>query len=757
MNRRKFLSKGLLGGVVVGVSPIRGWAGSDDFSSLTPPKILNFNPAMKYRPMGNTGVLVSEISLGGLVMAESVHRYAIDHGVNLVHVGWDYLGGQAIKTLSTVLRSVRDKVYIGQQYTYLTRQIVNIGNQTEKESLSCPAIYWWPTSAKENLGGWFPANECWRRKTEPSEVPFIERIKVMHDPVNVKIPAIYVKCPQRSLFNLNRHREGIVGSQDHPIQLNVLPILRFAVWVQGFRDAIVDGETSQLCRGSPAIQKDAFQVGRLHLKKLADDLVHFRIVPNRDSNPSSFNAASSSDLEDHCNGRNDSEGSNYQRGDSIQPIKLPVRVIGGIVFLCLTFFFAWLSVDYVLTYDGIRGWVGFWGFALLGLLSIWSFFAMLAGTWDLSCVHDHQKRGESQQLTRKVAHKDLTGTNRLFYPMIIGRCLDARISVTSPTGVTKPSLSEVLIILTEKIEIVHESIAINKQPIVPDRLQIFVGKKDCRKPLLAQVQGIIWCYHYFVESPYRAVDGISGYLVERICLSDAKSYFSDHGGSPACIFENAYVGPFASSLPSKGVTHIRTATYHPSPFTHLQPISASLGGNGRNCNLIYLPRRLGDQCIRLSPGRAHLGELLIHALKLTLHCSQSQVSKISADSSGSDQQTGENDGKPFPPTCVYRHGDRFSDNYGFLCICVGWLLSGILTYFGFGRVYEHRRHGWLLFLGALLLNALATASGFIGCLPWNWGRCLTDGQDHGQNQTFHYCAHNYLKTKEIKYLTNHLI
>jgi hypothetical protein len=70
--------------------------------------------------MGNTGVLVSEISLGGLVMAESVHRYAIDHGVNLVHVGWDYLGGQAIKTLSTVLRSARDKVYIALKDDYPT-------------------------------------------------------------------------------------------------------------------------------------------------------------------------------------------------------------------------------------------------------------------------------------------------------------------------------------------------------------------------------------------------------------------------------------------------------------------------------------------------------------------------------------------------------------------------------------------------------------------------------------------------------------
>ena len=81
----------------MGASPLRALSGNWDISSAEAPKILNYNPAMKYRPMGNTGVLVSEISLGGLVMAESVHRYAIEHGVNLVHVGWDYLGGQSIK------------------------------------------------------------------------------------------------------------------------------------------------------------------------------------------------------------------------------------------------------------------------------------------------------------------------------------------------------------------------------------------------------------------------------------------------------------------------------------------------------------------------------------------------------------------------------------------------------------------------------------------------------------------------------------
>jgi len=97
---------------------MRGKTGEDVKKSTSQPNILNFNPAMKYRPMGTTRLLVSEISLGGLVMAESVHRYAIEHGVNLVHVAWDYLGGQSIRTLGAGLRSLRDRFYLALKDDY---------------------------------------------------------------------------------------------------------------------------------------------------------------------------------------------------------------------------------------------------------------------------------------------------------------------------------------------------------------------------------------------------------------------------------------------------------------------------------------------------------------------------------------------------------------------------------------------------------------------------------------------------------------
>ena len=45
--------------------------------------------------------------------------------------------------------------------------------------------------------------------------------------------------------------------------------------------------------------------------------------------------------------------------------------------------------------------------------------------------------------------------------------------------------------------------------------------------------------------------------------------------------------------------------------------------------------------------------------------------------------------------------------------------------------------GWLLIGLAVLLDGLASASGMIGCLPWDWGRCLHDGEQHSQRDIFH--------------------
>src|ERR1035437_7354493 len=105
MGRRAFLQTsalaGALAGAAVAVSP----------ANAQTPKILNQQPGMKYRPLGATGIQLSEISLGGLVSVEAVLHYGIEKGVNLVHVAEAYLGGQSIVTLGKVMATKRDKVY----------------------------------------------------------------------------------------------------------------------------------------------------------------------------------------------------------------------------------------------------------------------------------------------------------------------------------------------------------------------------------------------------------------------------------------------------------------------------------------------------------------------------------------------------------------------------------------------------------------------------------------------------------------------
>jgi hypothetical protein len=48
-----------------------------------------------------------------------------------------------------------------------------------------------------------------------------------------------------------------------------------------------------------------------------------------------------------------------------------------------------------------------------------------------------------------------------------------------------------------------------------------------------------------------------------------------------------------------------------------------------------------------------------------------------------------------------------------------------------------------LAVSALLLNILATSSGIIGCLPWDWNKCLCDRQQYSEySQTFQHDAEN---------------
>jgi len=61
-------------------------------------------------------------------------------------------------------------------------------------------------------------------------------------------------------------------------------------------------------------------------------------------------------------------------------------------------------------------------------------------------------------------------------------------------------------------------------------------------------------------------------------------------------------------------------------------------------------------------------------------------------------------------------------------------LSFVLIAFGGAR---DGRIGSVLLVAGITLNILAATSWLIGCLPWDWGRCLHDGQEHSEYQDVH--------------------
>lgn len=112
LNRRKFLQTSAFATVATGLAPEFHFQDKKDTTKSKTKKILNFNEKMRYRQLGDSDIYFSAISLGGLGLDKSVAFYAIDNGVNLVHISTSYNNGSSIKILGSVLKEKRDKVYI---------------------------------------------------------------------------------------------------------------------------------------------------------------------------------------------------------------------------------------------------------------------------------------------------------------------------------------------------------------------------------------------------------------------------------------------------------------------------------------------------------------------------------------------------------------------------------------------------------------------------------------------------------------------
>jgi len=112
LTRRKFLQTSTFAAAAIGFIPTIQTEKQNQGQKVETKKILNYNSEMRYRRLGDTDIYFSVLSLGGIGLQRSVAYYAIDHGVNLVHMSEGYNNGNSIKELAAVLKEKRDNVYI---------------------------------------------------------------------------------------------------------------------------------------------------------------------------------------------------------------------------------------------------------------------------------------------------------------------------------------------------------------------------------------------------------------------------------------------------------------------------------------------------------------------------------------------------------------------------------------------------------------------------------------------------------------------
>lgn len=145
----------------------------------------------------------------------------------------------------------------------------------------------------------------------------------------------------------------------------------------------------------------------------------------------------------------------------------------------------------------------------------------------------------------------------------------------------------------------------------------------------------------------------------------------------------------------------------------------------------------------LNPLQAHVTSLSFYFMGLASSKNQSPTEQPNLQHARYGQKKGEAPRSPIGPVfpTVHRHGGKFADSYGIVCIFACLVLSIPIGGYGLFLACDLRnRVGWLLVAVSLVVGFLACMSGAIGCLPWNWRTCLHDGQEHSQKQEFRHQA-----------------
>ena len=187
-----------------------------------------------------------------------------------------------------------------------------------------------------------------------------------------------------------------------------------------------------------------------------------------------------------------------------------------------------------------------------------------------------------------------------------------------------------------------------------------------------------------------------------------------------------------------------------------------------DCPRHAYPRPVGQEELSLGqidltlhslPLKAHESTLSFYFVRLTPNKGQGSTKQPYLQRASYYQKKSEEPRSPICPvsSTVYRHGGKFADRYGMLCIGLCLLLSwfvmilGLLLFVDRGR----SRLGWSIFGIGVVLAAFACTSGAIGCLPWSWWNCLHDGCKHSQTnnntqgvfeRSHPFCCEDYHQT-----------
>ena len=120
------------------------------------------------------------------------------------------------------------------------------------------------------------------------------------------------------------------------------------------------------------------------------------------------------------------------------------------------------------------------------------------------------------------------------------------------------------------------------------------------------------------------------------------------------------------------------------------------------------------------------------SLRIIPSSPESAMQKPYLQKTDCNQQAAESPIAPVGNIPSYRYGGKFYNTYVLAFIATLWAGCGIPLWLGCSRLDRGRRaSGWSLIAAGLAVDAAGCLCGMIGCLPWDWRRCLQYQDGHG--------------------------